>query len=165
MNNIRGIKAEDWSEIAKIYKQGIDSKIATFQDYVPTYEVWNSKYIDGLKVVFEEEGKILGFAALGKVSERNVYSGVLVLTIYIDENSKGKGIGTKLIHYLSRLSDEFGYWVIQSEIIAMNEASINLHKKCGFRLIGIKEKIGKMDNGVWHDLVLMEKRSKINGMT
>ncbi|MGL4760821.1 MAG: GNAT family N-acetyltransferase [Sarcina sp.] len=113
MINIREVCKNDWNEIARIYKQGIDSKKATFQDTVPSYEVWDSKYLDGFKVIFQENEKILGFAALGKVSERQVYSGVVVLTIYVDKESRGKGVATKLINYLIELSEEEGFFIIK----------------------------------------------------
>lgn len=160
---IRNMRSDDWNQVSKIYKDGIDTKVATFQDFVSTYEEWGKEYIDDFKIVYIEDDKILGFAALRKISPRKAYDGMLEITIYVDKDSQGKGVGIKLINHLIEASEKSGYWSLQSTILGGNEASIKLHEKCGFRVIGKKEKVGRMDTGVWHDLVLMERRSKLVG--
>lgn len=161
---IEEMKKSDWEEVAKIYFEGINTGIATFQNSIPTFEEWDNGHVVSCRLVARSEEKVLGFAALSPTSSRAVYSGVAEVSIYIGENYRGLGIGQSLLLNLIRLSEENNFWTLQSGIIRENAASIELHKKCGFREIGIREKVAKMDNGVWHDTVLMERRSKIVGI-
>lgn len=107
--------------------------------------------------------KILGWAALSPTSGRKVYSGVMEVSVYVREEFQGKGIGLALLKKLIELSENNDIWTLQAGIFPENQTSINLHKKCGFRIVGIREKIGKM-NGIWRDVVLMERRSKKLGL-
>ncbi|MFW2487821.1 N-acetyltransferase family protein [Clostridium chromiireducens] len=161
---IEEMKKSDWEEVAKIYFEGINTGIATFQNSIPTFEEWDNGHVVSCRLVARSEEKVLGFAALSPTSSRAVYSGVAEVSIYIGENYRGLGIGQSLLLNLIRLSEENNFWTLQSGIIRENAASIELHKKCGFREIGIRENVAKMDNGVWHDTVLMERRSKIVGI-
>ncbi len=159
---IRGMKKEDWEAVAAIYKEGIDSGIATFQTEVPEYEEWDKSHIAACRLVAIENSSVVGWAALSKVSSRCVYSGVAEISIYIKENARGKGIGEKLLKELILESEKEGYWTLQSGIIEINYASIALHKKVGFRMVGYREKIAQDRNGVWQNTVLMERRSSVN---
>lgn len=161
---IEEMKESDWDEVSKIYLEGINTGIATFQNSIPTFEEWNNGHIKSCRLVAKSEGKVLGFAALSPTSSRAVYSGVAEVSIYIGENYRSLGIGQSLMTNLTKLSEENNFWTLQSGIIKENTASIKLHKKCGFREIGIREKVAKMDNGVWHDTLLMERRSKLVGI-
>lgn len=161
---IEEMKESDWNEVSQIYLEGINTGIATFQNSIPSFEDWNNGHIKSCRLVAKSEGKVLGFAALSPTSSRPVYSGVAEVSIYIGENHKGLGIGHALMTNIIKLSEENNFWTLQSGIIRENTASIELHKKCGFREIGIREKVAKMDNGVWHDTVLMERRSKTVGI-
>lgn len=161
---IEEMKEFDWEEVSKIYLEGINTGIATFQNSIPTYDEWNSGHIKSCRLVTKSDGKVLGFAALSPTSSRLVYSGVAEVSIYIGENYRGLGIGKALLTNLIKLSEENNFWTLQSGIIRENTSSIELHKKCGFREIGIREKVAKMDNGIWHDTVLMERRSKAVGI-
>ncbi|MFT4145815.1 MAG: GNAT family N-acetyltransferase, partial [Mobilitalea sp.] len=109
------------------------------------------------------EDKVIGWVALSPFSSREVYSGVAELSIYIDEAYQGRGVGTELLRHLIERSEESGYWSLLANIIKENQFSRLLHKKCGFREIGYRERMGKMRNGKWHDVVLMERRSKFIG--
>ena len=109
------------------------------------------------------EEKILGWVALSPVSSRCVYTGVAEVSIYIGEEYKGMGVGTALLNRLIECSEEEGYWTLQAGIIKENIPSRMLHKKCGFREIGYRERPGKMNNGKWHDVILVERRSSIVG--
>jgi phosphinothricin acetyltransferase len=161
---IEEMKASDWEEVAQIYLEGINTGIATFQNSIPNFEDWNNGHIKSCRLVAKSEGKVLGFAALSPTSSRPVYSGVAEVSIYIGGNHRGLGIGHALMTNIIKLSEENNFWALQSGIIRENTASIELHKKCGFREIGIREKVAKMDNGRWHDTVLMERRSKTVGI-
>lgn len=164
---IEEMKSSDWAQVKSIYLEGIRTGIATFQSEsnIPTFENWNNAHITSCRLIARSENDILGWVALSPSSSRCVYSGVAEVSIYIKEKYKGKGIGSALLQNLIKLSEENGFWTLQSGIIKENIASISLHKKCGFRQIGIREKVAKMSNGIWHDVVLMERRSSIVGIS
>jgi phosphinothricin acetyltransferase len=155
------MKEWDWEQVAKIYLEGINTGKATFQTEVPTFENWNNGHIASCRLVARSvENDILGWVALSPTSSRCVYAGVAEVSIYIGENYRGLGIGKNLLNSLIIKSEEEGFWTLQSGIVRENTTSIELHKKCGFRRVGIREKVAKMSNGVWHDVVFMERRSK-----
>ena len=155
---IEKMKHEDWEQVSKIYVEGIKTGNATFETDVPSWESWISKHLPCCNLVARRENKILGWAALSPTSSRNVYSGVTEVSIYVSKECKRTGVGLVLLKELIELSENNGIWTLQAGIFPENEASINLHKKCGFRIVGIREKIGKMD-GIWRDVALMERRS------
>lgn len=158
------MKESDWEQVAKIYLEGINTGKATFQTEVPPFENWNNGHIASCRLVARSvENDILGWVALSPTSSRCVYAGVAEVSIYIGENYRGLGIGKNLFNSLIKKSEEEGFWTLQSGIIRENTVSIELHKKCGFKLVGIREKIAKMSNGVWHDVAFMERRSNIIG--
>ena len=161
---ITEMKETDWLQVSDIYTEGIDTKIATFQSVAPSWEDWNNGHCKACRLVAKVREEILGWAALSPVSSRCVYVGVAELSIYISNKFRGQKVGTVLLEELIKLSEKNGYWTLQSGIIRENIASLNLHKKCGFREIGFREKLGKMDNGKWHDVVLVERRSKVVGL-
>jgi phosphinothricin acetyltransferase len=157
---VRPFVKEDWSLVSKIYEDGISTGIATFETEVPDYETWNKKYIESCRIVATQNEKIVGFAVLSLVSHRYVYRGVAEVTLYVDKDYRGNGIGKILLIELINQSEAKGFWTLHASIFSENLASINLHKKCGFRIVGIKEKIGQL-NGKWHDNHFLERRSKI----
>jgi len=161
---IEEMKNSDWDEVSKIYLEGIRTGIATFQNSIPNFDDWSITHIKSCKLVAKADGTVLGFIALSPTSSRCVYSGVAEISIYIGEKYRGLRIGTALMTNMIKLSEENNFWTLQSGIIKENVASIELHKKCGFREIGIRENIAKMDDGAWHDTVLMERRSKSVGI-
>lgn len=153
---------EHWEDIRTIYLQGIATKQATFQTEAPSWEEWDKGHLLNLRYVAIIDGAVAGWAALSPVSSRCVYAGVTEVSIYIHEAYRGKGVGRALLQKLINESEANNIWTLQSGIFPENTASIALHKKLGFRTIGYREKVGKMD-GVWRDTVLMERRSKITG--
>ncbi len=156
------IDQTNYSSVESIYQQGMATGFATFQDEVPSWESWDKDHLRHSRLLVKEGDQIMGWAALSPVSGRCVYGGVAEISIYIAENARGKGYGKSLLNKLIAESERNGIWTIQAEIFPENIASIELHKKCGFRQIGFREKIGKK-NGVWRDTLLMERRSKIIG--
>lgn len=153
-----------WNEVKEIYLEGIKTKLATFQTNIPSWEEWNTNHIKECRLVAISNEKVIGWAALSSVSSRCVYNGVAEVSIYVKNNFKGYGVASSLISKLISLSEKHNYWSLQAVIIKENIVSKRLHEKCGFREIGIKEKIAKMDNDIWMDVVLMERRSKIIGL-
>jgi L-amino acid N-acyltransferase YncA len=155
---IRPMIPADWEPVARIYKEGIDTKLATFETEVPAWEKWDSSRLQECRFVVEHESEVLGWAALSPVSSRYVYRGVMDIGIYISTNARGQGIGKMLLNHLVVASEQCGIWTLQAGIFSHNHASIALHSACGLRIVGTREKIGQLD-GVWYDTVLMERRS------
>ena len=156
--NIRKMQSLDWDEVSRIYKQGIETGFATFEQQVPSYENWDGAHVKSCRLVAEEAGKVLGWAALSPVSSRCVYGGVAEVSVYIGAQSRGKGVGKALLKKLITESENAGFWTIQSGIFPENASSIALHEKVGFRFIGKRERVAKI-HGIWKDNLLFEKRS------
>jgi L-amino acid N-acyltransferase YncA len=159
---VRELCKEDYPLVKLIYEQGIATKNATFETTAPDWEEWNKKYIENCRFVAVSNGKVVGWAALSAVSGRCVYAGVCEVSVYIHEDHKGKGIGKKMLNALITASEQNSIWTLQSGIFPENAVSIKLHLDLGFREVGRREKIGKMD-GIWRDTVLLERRSGVIG--
>ncbi|MGG8496529.1 N-acetyltransferase family protein [Tenacibaculum sp. TC6] len=146
-----------WEEVAEIFKEGIQTKNATFRTQVPDWQEWDITHHSHSRLVAVDNGKVLGWCALAPVSARFEYRGVAEVSIYIALDSVGKGIGSMLMNAVIESSEENGIWTLYSSLFPENTASVNLHIKKGFRRIGIREKIAQLD-GVWRDTVLYERR-------
>lgn len=159
---IQTLEASQWPAVRAIYIAGIRTGKATFEqeDQIGECEDWISHKVPGSPIVWTEKGIIMGWAALSPVSDRCVYAGVAEVSVYVAPEAQGKGIGSQLLRELVRLSVARGIWTLQAGIFVENAASIRLHEKLGFRRIGIREKLGKL-NGSWRDVMLMERRSPV----
>jgi len=155
--------ADDISRVLAIYKMGLDTRMATFETVVPSWNDWNSKHLKHSRLVYSEIGKIFGWSALSSVSTRLVYKGVAEISIYVDTENLCKGIGSQLMHKLITSSEQNGIWTLYSSVFPENIGTLKLHDKFGFRIIGIREKIAQLD-GKWKDTILLERRSKIIGV-
>jgi L-amino acid N-acyltransferase YncA len=147
--------AEDWPRVARIFAEGLED--GTFEESVPPWEAWDASHLATPRLV-ARDGEIVGWAALAPVSRRDCYRGVTENSIYVARAARGGGVGRRLLEELVRRADEAGIWTIQAGILAGNGASVALHERCGFRLVGIRERIAQKQ-GVWRDVVLMERRS------
>jgi phosphinothricin acetyltransferase len=156
----RPIAAEDWVKVAAIYKQGIDTGNATFQQEIPDWTDWDKAHLKTCRILACTENGIAGWAALSPVSSRCVYAGVAEVSVYVSTAHQGKKIGTALLGKLITDSENEGIWTLQAGIFPENTASLQLHDRMGFRQVGYREKIGKMDN-TWRNTVLLERRSKL----
>ncbi|WP_238903398.1 GNAT family N-acetyltransferase [Clostridium sp. YIM B02506] len=161
---VEKMRSEDWEQVKEIYLQGINTGLATFQNEVPTWEAWDKGHLEIGRLVARSNDEILGWVSIGPTSSRSCYEGVVEVSIYIKAEYRGNGIGTSLLKSLIEQSEENGIWTLYCSIIKENCGSIEMHKKCGFREIGTRERIAKMPNGTWHDVVLLERRSNIAGM-
>lgn len=159
--NIREMTPSDWNRVAAIYQQGIDSNGATFVNVCPSYETWDHGHIDSCRFVADVDGVVAGFIVLSPTSVRELYSGVVEVSIYIDNAYQHMGLGTMLMERLVKASEEAGFWTIYSSIFIENKGSRKVHEKCGFRLIGTREKIAKDRYGNWRDTAIYERRSKL----
>ncbi len=149
----------DWPKIATIYKEGIDTGIATFETKIPNWQSWDASHIKSCRFKAILEGEIVGWAALSPTSKRSVYKGVAEVSIYITSSHRNLGIGKLLLSTLITTSEQEGFWTLQAGIFSNNKGSIALHKSLGFREIGFREKIGKL-NDIWYDNTILERRSK-----
>ncbi|HSI70086.1 MAG TPA: GNAT family N-acetyltransferase [Gillisia sp.] len=159
---IRTLKPADWPRVKEIYESGIATGIATFETIAPTWNDWDSSHLPFSRLVSlckeTEKELVTGWAALSPVSGRCVYGGVAEVSIYIDPGYRGKGLGTKLLQNLIETSEENGIWTLQAGLFPENTASLKMHLQNGFRLIGKRERIGKLRN-VWKDNLILERRS------
>jgi phosphinothricin acetyltransferase len=156
---IRKMSEADWPEVSRIYQEGMDTNLATFQSDCPSWEEWDASHLKDCRLIVTDGVGVLGWAALTAVSGRCVYAGVAEVSIYIGQDCRGRGLGKLLLLELLRLSEENGFWTLQSGIMQENTASIRLHESCGFRMVGYRERIGRDRFGTWRNTVLMEKRS------
>ena len=160
---IEEMKAESWPSVQRIYNSGIATKNATFQTEAPEWEAWDESHRKDCRLIAIIDEQIVGWAALSNVSGRCVYAGVAEVSIYIDANFRGRGVGDQLMAQLISESERCGIWTLQAGIFPENKGSIALHLKHGFRVLGTRERIGKMDNQ-WRDTVLLERRSNVVGV-
>ena len=162
---IRPMQPEDGEKVIEIFEEGIAGGNATFDQSAPSWEVWDQKFFNVCRFGLEtEDHEILGWAALQPVSNRDCFKGVAEISIYMKNAAQGKGFGSMLLKKLVLDSEEHQFWTLQSGIFPENEPSIIIHKKLGFREVGRREKLGQM-NGVWRDIILLERRSKIVGIS
>jgi phosphinothricin acetyltransferase len=152
------LRAEHWADVERIYLEGIATRNATFETAAPSWEQWDRSHLADLRLVAIDADVVLGWAALSPVSDRCVYGGVAEESVYVAEKARGNGIARLLLEELIRRSEAAGIWTIQTGVFPENEASIRLHERVGFRVLGIREKLGKLD-GVWRDVVFLERRS------
>ena len=161
---IRLFKISDFHQVQEIYKQGVETRNATFESHIPFWEEWNRKFIEEPRLVAVLNDRVVGWAMLSRVSLRDVYSGVCEISLYIHKKYRKRGIGKALLNELITQSENYNIWTLQAGIFPENKVSIKLHKDCGFREVGYREKIGKMDDE-WRDTILLERRSKEVGLT
>ncbi len=153
----------DWPEIRAIYREGILTKNATFNtvDDIPdSGEAWFAGKLDGFVIkAVDDDGVMLGWACLSGTSKRRVYRGVVEDSVYVAGHAGGRGVATALLDDLITRAEADGRWTITASIFPENGASVHIHKKAGFRIVGTREKVAQID-GVWRDVVWMERRSK-----
>jgi L-amino acid N-acyltransferase YncA len=159
---INKMETGDWEQVRSIYLEGISTGHATFETEAPDWEKWDSGHLPHCRLVARSGERMSGWAALSAVSSRRVYSGVAEVSVYVAGKFRGTGIGLGLLNALVSCSEEHGIWTLQAGILAENVSSLTLHKRCGFREVGRRERIGKLA-GTWRDVILLERRSKIAG--
>lgn len=156
--NVEALVPDDWASVAEIYEQGLDT--GTFEEFVPPWPEWDASHLVWPRLVAREDGVILGWAALTPVSQRECYRGVAELSIYVAHEARGRGVGRALLEELCRAADAARVWTLQASILEGNDASVALHAACGFRVVGVREKLARK-RGAWRDVTLMERRSAL----
>ena len=158
---IRDLTPLDSQEVARIFEDGIRTGEATFETAAPSWEEWDAAHTEH-RLVAELDGAVVGWAALSPVSERCCYGGVAESSVYVAAEARGRGAGRELLEELIRRSEAAGIWTLQAGIFPENKPSLRLHLVCGFRLVGVRERLGEL-NGVWRDVLLLERRSEVAG--
>ena len=161
MHVVRDLRPEDWPRVAAVYAEGIRTGNATFETGVPSWEAWDAAHL-ALRLVTELNGEVAGWAALSPVSDRCCYSGVAEVSVYVAAPARGRGVGRALLDELVSRSEAAGTWTLQAGVFPENEASVALHLACGFRIVGVRERLGEL-NGVWRDVFMLERRSEVVG--
>jgi len=159
--SIRDLRPADWPAVRAVYEEGIRGGDATFETEPPSWERWDAGHPE-LRLVAERDGAVVGFAALSPASERHCYRGVGEVSVYVAEAARGAGLGRALLDALVERSEEAGYWTLTAGVFRENEASRRLHEACGFREVGVRERIGEA-GGVWRDVIWLERRSTLVG--
>jgi len=159
---IVGMREEDWPAVREIYREGIATGTATFETAVPEWVKWDQSHRQDCRLVARDDQKIVGWAALSPVSLRQVYAGVAEVSIYVASSAQGRGVGKALLSALIEESEHCGVWTLQAGIFSENVVSIAMHKRCGFREVGLRQRLGQL-GGIWHDVRLLERRSSIAG--
>ncbi|WP_078553026.1 GNAT family N-acetyltransferase [Bacillus alkalicellulosilyticus] len=160
---VRTMVEDDWDQVCVIYEEGIKTGKATFQQTVPSWEAWDKGHLKPCRLVACQNTTIVGWVALSPVANTCAYKGVAELSLYVKEAVRGQGVGDHLLKTLIPQSESDGFWTLHAGIIRENTASIRLHMKNGFREIGYRERVSKL-NGQWRDVLLMERRSTVVGI-
>jgi phosphinothricin acetyltransferase len=156
------MRADDWPAVRRIYAAGIATGDATFETEPPDWEHFDAGKSADHRLVAERDGVVVGWVAVSGVSERCVYAGVVEHSVYVDPAHAGQGIGTALLRALIASTEAAGVWTIQTGIFPENEASLALHERCGFRIVGRRKRLGQ-HFGRWRDVLLLERRSPAVG--
>ena len=155
---IRPMLAADWPDVARVYEAGIAGGDASFETAAPSWEDWDAGHLATCRLVAEQDGQVVGWAALSPTSGRCVYAGVAEVSVYVDPSAHGRGLGRALLTALVEAAEAEGVWTLQAGVFPENAASLALHERCGFRVVGVREKLARKRNE-WRDVVLMERRS------
>jgi L-amino acid N-acyltransferase YncA len=165
---IDDLDSGDAAEVLRIYEEGIATGNSTFEAQPPSWSKWDEGHLRSPRLVARQEAGLLGWAALSPVSTRCVYSGVAEVSIYVSPAARGRRVGKTLLLALIDAAEKQGIWTLQAGIFPENEASLALVKSCGFRVVGVRERLGKMTfgplAGTWRDVVFLERRSKTAGL-
>ena len=156
---VDALTAADWAAVSAIYAEGIETRNATFEADVPTWDEWDAAHLPEARIVARRDDEVVGWAALAPVSGRPCYRGVAHNSVYVARGARSQGVGRALLNELVHLAEEAGIWTIETGIFPENLASLQLHLSCGFRVVGVREWLGRLD-GTWRDVVFLERRSK-----
>jgi L-amino acid N-acyltransferase YncA len=154
---IQPLRPADWPAVRAIYEAGMATGDATFETAAPTWEAWDAAHLPGHRLLARDGDRVLGWAALAPVSDRGAYAGVAEDSIYVAPQAQGRGVGRALLDALVASAERAGIWTVQTGIFPENRASVRLHQACGFRVVGVRERIGRL-HGRWRDVLLLERR-------
>jgi L-amino acid N-acyltransferase YncA len=158
---VRAMRPADTGAVLAIYQAGLDSGNASFEHTAPTWEAFDRARLPAHRLVAVDGDRVLGWVAVSPVSTRAVYAGVVEHSVYVDPSAQGRGAGRALLAALITSTEESGIWTIQSGVFPENAASLALHAACGFRIVGVRERVARhaAQNNRWRDVVFLERRS------
>jgi L-amino acid N-acyltransferase YncA len=148
----------DWPAVREVYAEGIETGQATFEERPPDWEEWDREHLSECRLVARRDGHVVAWAALARVSRRDAYRGVAEVSLYVAAAERGSGVGRALGEALVEASERAGIWTLEGWIFPENEVSLALCESLGCRVVGVRERLGRMDN-CWRDVVLVERRS------
>ncbi|MET9635383.1 N-acetyltransferase family protein [Streptomyces virginiae] len=158
---IEALLPEHAEQVLGIYQSGIDEGNATFETKAPVWAAFDKTKLPGHRfVALDDDGRVLGWVAASAVSDRCAYAGVVEHSVYVHPEARGRGVARGLLDALIASTETAGIWTIQSGVFPENTASLAVHARAGFRVIGTRERIGR-HHGAWRDVVLMERRSPL----
>jgi L-amino acid N-acyltransferase YncA len=155
---LQPMRPDDWPTVRAIYKVGIATGNATFETAAPEWAAWDAGHLADHRLVARLEGRVVGWTALAPVSDRCAYAGVAEDSIYVAREVQGRGVGRALLTAVVASAERGGIWTVQTGIFPENQASVRLHQTCGFRVVGVRERLGQL-HGRWRDVLLLERRS------
>ncbi|MFD6345049.1 GNAT family N-acetyltransferase [Streptomyces roseolus] len=159
---VEPMTADHAEQVLAIYRSGIDEGDATFETTAPTWEAFDAGRLPGHRFVALDGTRVLGWVAASAVSDRCVYAGVVEHSVYVHPEARGRGVAGALLRALIESTEAAGIWTVQSGVFPENAASLALHERAGFRVIGRRERVGR-HHGRWRDTVLLERRSRVVG--
>jgi phosphinothricin acetyltransferase len=160
---VTAMQADDWQAVRRIYCEGIATGEATFETDAPEWEAWDRAHLQVGRLVARGGAAVVGWAALSPVSGRRVYAGVAEVSVYVAAAARGRGVGKVLLRAVIEEAEHAGIWTLQGGVFPENAASVALQQACGFREVGRRERLGR-HQGVWRDVLLMERRSRTVGV-
>ena len=157
---LQALRPDHWPAVRTIFEAGIASGDATFETAAPDWEDWDAQHLAEHRLVATDHGRVVGWTALAPVSDRCAYAGVAEDSIYVAPDAQGRGVGRALLAAVVASAEQGGIWTVQTGIFPENQASVRLHQACGFRVVGLRERLGRL-HGRWRDVLLLERRSAI----
>lgn len=155
--------ADDAVAVLCIYQEGIETGHATCETVPPNWPDFDASHLAQCRFVAEADGIVLGWVALSPTSSRCAYNGVAEVSVYVGKSARGRGVGAALMEAMVGESERAGYWTLVAGVFPENEASLALHQKVGFKVLGTRDRLVRLD-GVWRDVVLLERRSEVVGL-
>jgi L-amino acid N-acyltransferase YncA len=157
---LQPMRPDDWPAVRAIYEAGIATGNATFETTAPDWPAWDATHLPNHRLVAHLDGRVVGWTALAPVSDRCAYAGVVEDSIYVAPDAQGRGVGRALLAAVVTSAEQAGIWTVQTGIFPENETSVRLHQACGFRVVGVRERLGQL-HGRWRDVLLLERRSPV----
>lgn len=154
---------DDWEQVRAIYVEGIETGQATFEVAAPTWDQFDASHLPECRLAARAQNEIVGWAVLSPVSRRKAYEGVAEVSVYVARSHQGRGIGKALLETIIIMSESCGIWTLQGATFPENTASLRLQERCGFRVVGRRERVARQ-RGIWRDTIITERRSRLVGL-
>jgi L-amino acid N-acyltransferase YncA len=161
---VRAMTPADGPAVLRIYQVGLDSGLASFETSAPSWSRFDAARLPDHRLVAEIDGAVTGWVAVSTVSSRLAYAGVVEHSVYVDPAARGRGVGLALLRALFASTEAAGIWTIQSGVFPSNTASLRLHERAGFRVVGTRQKVGRHPADGWRDVLMIERRSPVVGV-